>query len=273
MLIAQMSDMHVKRRGTRLFGHVDTAGRLEACVTHLNTLPLRPDAVLVTGDMTNDGEVSDYETLVPLLDGLEMPYYPVPGNHDDRDRMRVAFRHLGLLPADGPLCYAVERRPVRLVALDTLVSGQPHGQLGRTQLAWLDTTLGAAPDQPAVVFLHHPPFATGIGHMDAMGLADAEALRDVIARHPQVERVLCGHIHRPIQVRWAGTLVLTAPGTAHQVALGLAPDSPSRWIAEPPAVLLHLWRDDAGLVTHLSYVGDYGAPMRFSDAHRRPPAE
>lgn len=267
MLIAQISDMHVKRSGTRLFGSVDTPGALARCVEHLNGLPTRPDAVLVTGDMTNDGQAADYEALVPLLDRLAMPYYPIPGNHDDRERVRVAFRHLDLMPPTGPLCYAVERHPIRLIGLDTLIPGKPHGELGAEQLAWLDATLGAAPQRPAVVFLHHPPFPTGIGHMDAMGLVDAGALGAVIARHPQVERVACGHLHRVIQARWAGTVAVTAPGTAHQVALGLAPGDPLRWIAEPPAVLLHLQQGGAGLVTHVSYIGDYGGHRRFSDPH------
>ncbi len=171
------------------------------------------------------------------------------------------------MPATGPLCYTVERHAVRLVALDTLVPGKPHGEVGAAQLAWLDATLGAAPARPTVVFLHHPPFATGIGHMDAMGLVDADALGAVIARHPQVERLACGHLHRVIQARWAGTVAVTAPGTSHSVALSLGPGDPSRWVAEPPGALLHLWQDGVGLVTHVSYIGDYGGLRKFGEPH------
>lgn len=271
MLIAQISDMHVLRAGTRLFGALDTFGSLAGCVEHLNQLPTRPDAVLVTGDMTNDGEPVDYEALVELLDRLAMPYYPIPGNHDDREHVRRAFRHLGVLPATGPLHYTVEHLPVGLIALDTVVPGQTHGHLGAEQLAWLEATLDAAPDRPTIVFLHHPPFPTGIDHMDAIRLADAEALRAIIARHAQVERVACGHLHRAIQVRWAGTVAVTAPSTAHQVALTLGPGDAARWIAEPPGALLHLWREGMGLVTHVSYIGDYGALQRFDHPHALAP--
>jgi 3',5'-cyclic-AMP phosphodiesterase len=267
MLIAQISDMHVLRAGARLFGVLDTFGALARCVEHVNRLSTRPDAVLVTGDMTNDGEAADYAALVELLDRLAMPYYPIPGNHDDRERTRGAFRHLGVLPATGPLHYTVEHLPVRLVALDTVVPGETHGHLGADQLSWLDATLRAAPDRPTIVFLHHPPFATGIDHMDAIRLADADALRAVITRHPQVERVACGHLHRAIQVRWAGTVAVTAPSPAHQVALTLGPGDAARWIAEPPGVLLHLWQDGVGVVTHVSYVGDHGSLQRFDQPH------
>jgi 3',5'-cyclic-AMP phosphodiesterase len=87
----------------------------------------------------------------------------------------------------------------------------------------------------------------------------------VVQRHPQVERVVCGHLHRPIQRRWAGTVVLTAPSTAHQVDLNLHPGASSGFVMEPPACLLHVWTDALGLVTHTSYIGDFGGPQPFRD--------
>ena len=87
----------------------------------------------------------------------------------------------------------------------------------------------------------------------------------VVERHPHVVRVLCGHVHRPIQAQWAGTLVAIAPGTAHQFILDLTDDPPAGWQMEPPAVLLHLWDADAGMITHASYVGDFGGPRPFQE--------
>jgi Icc protein len=97
-------------------------------------------------------------------------------------------------------------------------------------------------------------------------LRDADALATVIGRHPQVERVLCGHVHRAIQRRFAGTLAQSAPSCAHQAELILG-EAPATWICEPPAVLLHWWDPAGGLVTHESPIGDYGPPGRFSDPH------
>ena len=81
-----------------------------------------------------------------------------------------------------------------------------------------------------VILMHHPPFTTLIGHMDRQGLEGSEALAQVIRRHPQVERLMCGHLHRPIEARFAGTIAATVPGPAHQVALDLAPDA--RWVVD-----------------------------------------
>ena len=74
---------------------------------------------------------------------------------------------------------------------------------------------------------------------------------------PQVERVLCGHLHRSIQSRWAGTVASTAPSTAHQVVLDVREDAALGFTLEPPGYALHLWRPDVGLVSHVATVGDF----------------
>ena len=56
-----------------------------------------------------------------------------------------------------------------------------------------------APASPTVIFMHHPPFTTGIARMDEHGRANAAELADVVARHRQVQRIVCGHLHRSIQ--------------------------------------------------------------------------
>jgi 3',5'-cyclic AMP phosphodiesterase CpdA len=252
--------------GVRLFGRLDAAGYLERAIAHLNAL--EPDMVLITGDLTNDGEASDYAAFAAIVGRLRAPFCVLTGNHDRRELVRARFAGL---PPQGPLAYAIDRFALRLIALDTLVEGEPWGQLGEEQLAWLDARLGEMPDRPTLVALHHPPFRTGVGHLDRSMLQDADALAAVIGRHGQVERVLCGHVHRSIQRRFAGTLALSAPSCAHQTELVLG-EAPATWICEPPAVLLHWWDPQAGLVSHVSMIGDYGPPGRFDDPHTGPDA-
>jgi 3',5'-cyclic AMP phosphodiesterase CpdA len=269
MLLAQISDLHFLPHGTLAFGRLDVAGCLERAIDHLAALQPRPDAVLISGDLTNDGDAAVWTELTGVLARLDAPLYPLPGNHDDRELMRAAFAHLDLFPAQGPLCFAVELGPLRLIGLDSLVPGDPAGELGPEQLAWLDARLGEAPQTPTLVALHHPPFPTGIDHMDAMMLRDDAALAAVIGRHPQVERVLCGHVHRSVQCRFAGTIAQIAPGVAHAVQLALLGEPP-RWIREPPGMLLHEWRDGRGLVTHLDVIGAFEVG-EFSDQHVQAP--
>jgi 3',5'-cyclic-AMP phosphodiesterase len=265
MIVAQLSDPHIVAPGASPrtpagFGPVDTAAFLARAVAEVNRLDPLPDVVLLTGDLVDKGEPVEYEHLRSLLAPLAMPVFVIPGNHDARAPLRAAFGDDGYLPADGFIQYAVEDYDLRLVALDTLVPGKHHGELCSDRLAWLDRTLAAAPERPTLVFMHHPPFATGIAYMDKYGLEGADGLAAVIARHNQVERILCGHLHRAIDRRFAGTVAGTAPSTAHQIDLNLLPEAPLRFKFEPPGYQLHVWREGSGLVTHTAVFGGWSVP-------------
>lgn len=254
MVVAQITDMHVGIPGSRADRGFRTAEHLARAVDHLNALRPRPDVVLATGDLGAHGRVDEYERLRAMLEHLAMPAYLIPGNHDDRENLRRVFdRHPYLRGSDGFIQYAIDEWPLRLVALDTLVPGTNRGRLCAARLAWLEARLAEAPERPTLIFMHHPPFATGIVSMDEMGLDGIEALATVVGRHPQVERIVAGHVHRPIVRRFAGTVACACPATAHQVALDLSEEAGLRFVMEPPACMLHVWLgEERGLVTHVS---------------------
>lgn len=267
MLIAQISDLHIQTDGRLAYGVVDTAGLLAACVAQLQRLDPQPDAVLVTGDLVDCGRPAEYALLRELLAPLGPPLYLLPGNHDERGALRAAFpepRFDYLRQESGFVQCAVDLGPLRLLALDTVVPRQGHGALCAERLDWLERRLAEDP-RPTVVAMHHPPFATGIAHMDAIGLLQGVAELEAILRsHPQVERVLCGHLHRSIQARFGGTLASTCPSPAHQVALDLRADGPDCFVMEPPGYQLHAWRGGR-LVTHTVVLGDWPGPYRFRE--------
>lgn len=266
-LIAQVTDTHIKAGGRRAYGgHVDTYGALDRCVRHLNALDPRPDVVLLTGDLVDMGHCDEYTTLRGLLDRLDAQYFVVPGNHDDRGALRAAFADHGYLPRQGEfLHYCVDAHPLRLVGLDSTVPGEAGGLMCDTRLAWLDATLHNAPGRPTLLFMHHPPFVTGIAHMDVQRCANADRFGAVVARYPQVVRLLCGHVHRSIQVPWYGITASIGPSHSHAVALDLRPHAPSQFVLEPPACALHAWTPGAPIVSHQSFIGDYGGPYPFFD--------
>ena len=266
MLLAHISDLHIKRPGALAYRRVDTGAALARCVAALNALKPRPDVVIMTGDLVDQGDPEQYAHLKTLLAPLEIPYYLLVGNHDDRTALREAFSDRPELRAGGDFVhYAADIGPLRLIALDSLVPGQSAGNLCDARLAWLETQLDAANGQPVIVALHHPPFECGIGHMDALRLGPqaAERLAALIARYPNVERVICGHVHRPMFVRFGGTIASAVPAPAHQVALDLRDDAPSAFMLEPPAFALHRYDAASGLVTHHAYVDAAEGPYPF----------
>jgi len=264
VIIAQITDLHVRPRGWKCNRVVETNAMLGRAIATLAAIKPAPDIVLATGDLVDTGMIDEYRVLREELGRLTMPVYLIPGNHDRREGLREIFGDAPYWPASERLCYTIDDYPVRLIALDTTIPGKTEGEVGADQLAWLAARLEEAPRKPTIVFMHHPPFPTGIGHMDRINCLDGPALATVIARHPQVERVLCGHHHRPIQIRWAGTIGSVAPSTAHQVTLDLSDDAPASFHLEPPAFHLHCWSPDVGIITHQAYVGEFAGPYTFS---------
>jgi 3',5'-cyclic-AMP phosphodiesterase len=186
MIIAQITDFHVTAPGALCYGQVPTNAQLAEAVAHINALEPRPDVVIGTGDLTDRGSTEEYEALRDLVAPLAAPLYLIPGNHDRRDTFLAAFAHHDYLPRSGAsfVQYAIETYPVRLVALDSTVPGDPAGMLCAERLEWLERTLAADRGKPTLIFVHHPPFRTGIQWMDAIGLHGGRALQAIVARHP-----------------------------------------------------------------------------------------
>ena len=257
-LLAQLSDLHIVASGATVWEGFDTAISTQAAVATLAAFEPRPDLVLVSGDLADNGDPAAYRNLISLLEPLADRLVVLPGNHDRVENLRAVLPG-AWFPAGETNDYVVEGVP-RLICLDTSRPPSDAGNLDPSQIEWLDATL-AESDAPTIVALHHPPFETGIAFMDAIGLdhGAAAALGAVVQRWSHVERVICGHAHRLIVRHWAGTTVVLAPGIASTIALDLRVDAGGSWNLEPPALVLHEWREGGGLVTHLLHVGSFPA--------------
>ena len=267
-LFVQLSDTHIRMPGELAERRVDTAAALAGGVAAVLALPQPPEAVIVTGDCVDSARTEQYAHLRELLAPLTCPIYLLPGNHDDRDAMRDVFHDHGYLgPRGSPVHYAVSLPGMRLVAIDTSVAGVAHGELDGEQLAALDATLAEDRATPTVIAMHHPPFATYIERMDDYGLrAGGPQLAAVIARHPQVDRIVSGHLHRAITSRFAGIPALTSPSTAHALAFDLGADSALAFTLEPAGFMVHAWSPTSGIASHVVHTGAYDGPFQFGGA-------
>ena len=269
MLIAQITDLHL--------GFVPddpqeaNAERLRAVVASIAALDPAPDLVLATGDLTEAGTPQSYRDLRAILSGLPMPVHFAMGNHDDRASFAAVFPE-ARFDADGFLQYVLERDGLRLVVLDTLDPARHGGSFDERRAAWLEARLAEAPGTPTLIVLHHPPVPTDIAWMTVLpGEPWVERLRAVVSRHPQVVRLIAGHVHRPIIAPFAHSIVLVCPSTAPQVALAMAaidpavPDGRPLIVLEPPAYALHSWRDGV-LTSHIALAGDHHVVARYDEA-------
>ena len=170
------------------------------------------DAIVISGDLCQDESRGGYRILREQLAALTMPIVCLPGNHDDLALMREE------LVGDNVQVLGEQRiGDWRLLALDCTVPGAVHGEFGTARIAQVDTWLSNS-QAPTLVALHHPPVDCGSRWLDGSRLADGEAFLAMLARHPQVRAVLCGHIHQRLDRDVDGLRILATPSTCRQFA-------------------------------------------------------
>ncbi|MEC9483820.1 MAG: phosphodiesterase [Halomonas sp.] len=185
---------------------------------------LRPDVLLVSGDISQDETPASYRHAAAAFAGFDCPWFWLPGNHD-RPQLMAELREIH---------DEIDLDQWRLLILDTQVPGQVHGELGQARLQQLAWRL-EEDDRPTLLAMHHPPVEVGSEWMDAIGLADREALWQTLAAYGQVRGILCGHIHQAFAARHASPFgeiaVYGCPATSDQFlggSPGFAIDEASR---------------------------------------------
>ncbi len=268
MLVAQITDLHLG------FDPNDpdeqNRQRLDRTLRTLCALDPRPDLLLVTGDIAENGDEDEaYRSYQSAIADLPFPVLPVMGNHDSRAGFQAHFPDVPT--AEGFIQYVVDDGPLRIIVLDTLEAGRHGGAFCEARAAWLGARLGEAAEKPTLIALHHPPVPTGIPWLtDAPGADWIVRLGAVVEAHDNIVAMVSGHVHRPIVSRWAGTAVIVCPSTAPQVALELspidpeAPDERPMIIAGPPCYALHLW-EGGQLLSHFATAGDHEVLARYTE--------
>ena len=265
MILLHLSDLHVRPSGKPAYRVVEASVMAERALRAAAAFRPVPDAVVLTGDLTDNGLPEEYSELRHMLRRHlgHLPLYLIPGNHDRRENFRAALAEFHGVTTDPEFVqYVVEDLPVRQIMLDSVVPGAGYGLLCEKRLAWLEARLAEAPQRPTFIALHHPPMLCGLPIFDSINLHSTAELGAVLARHPQVERILCGHHHRSMTGRLGSAIISAAPSVAHHGAFELDDDQ-GRFTFEPAGYHVHLQTKDGAFASHLLFVENYPGPFPY----------
>ena len=267
MLVAQISDTHIAGPDQKTCGVAPMAENLARCVANINALSVKPDVVLLSGDVTNSASRSEARHAAQILSQLEAPLFLVPGNHDDRNVLRDIFGGKAIPSGTSGdfINYVIEGFPIRIIAIDSVETGKSGGNLCQARMDWLRECLKQGGDQPTLVFMHHPPLKLGVPETDIDGFSGSQGLGEIVAAYPNIERILCGHIHLQTHTRWNGTIVTTAPSMGMQLTFDLRQSETSEFMLSDPAYLLHRWTDNKKLVTYSIALSSLPGPYSFDE--------
>ncbi|MER3435096.1 MAG: 3',5'-cyclic-AMP phosphodiesterase [Leptolyngbya sp. ERB_1_1] len=209
--IAQITDLHLFAESDQCLLGMPTLRSLNAVIEQIQQLSPKPDILLLTGDLSQDGTIKSYQRLQALLSPLKIPTYWLPGNHDCIEAME---RSLTQFYPDK----AFERGGWRFLLLSSQDPGYVHGRLSAEGLTWLDQQLVQNPNIPTLVSLHHPPFAVNSIWLDTSSLQNNAELLEILDRASQVKLVVFGHIHQEFQRQRGNVTFLGTPSTCIQFA-------------------------------------------------------
>jgi len=198
MIIIQLSDIHV---GSQLQESV-----FEKVITEVNQI--NPDTILITGDLTNEGLIKEYEKCKNLISKLNCKkVITISGNHDYRNSGYLAFKKFFPFEAINEL-----GNDIVLVTVGTARPDRNEGEVGYRQNLWIERTMEKYKNKIKILAMHHHLVGIPDTGSDRVTVIDAgDVLRTIL--DTKVDLVLCGHKHRPWIWKF-GNLSIVNAGTA-----------------------------------------------------------
>lgn len=258
MLIAQITDTHIVEKGKDWLNEpaTKTSERLSKAVSYINSMNPLPDAVLLTGDASDTGTADAYRHLKTLLAPLKAPLYIIPGNHDQRNELREAFKDLPYMPKEGFIDYVIDEFPLTLIGLDTLIEGENGGIICRERFDWLKGVVRNN-GKPKLIFMHHPPAKTGYRLFDSILCSVPDGFKEFICEQKELVALLAGHFHHFCLSSYGNKPCFIAPSIApvHYFA-NPQDDFVTALEIKEPAIALHKWHEGSFLTSHIINLQD-----------------
>ena len=244
ILIVQISDCHLPADPQQKYRGIKPHKNLKTLLQKVRLL--KPDLLLATGDLSEDGTLVSYEALQQFFRPFGVPVLALPGNHDDAVLLAEIFPGS---PVDK--ISVSEHGPWQIIRLNSSLPGKPEGRLSEEMLAELEGLLDKNKQRPCLIALHHQPIAIGSPWIDKYPLIEPQAFLQIVDQHPDVKAVIWGHVHQVFETSRKGTAMLGSPSSAINGLPGA-----KRFIPDPmgPAYRWLELKEDGTVLTGLDLV-------------------
>jgi Icc protein len=213
--LLQITDSHIFADPAACLWDMNTRQSFAAVCKQVIENKHPADALLATGDLSQDGSAESYQYLADYFERMEIPTFWIPGNHDDSRIMDEYLNSGRVNPAKQLLIGNWQ-----VVLLDSTIAEEVCGRVSESQLAFLDSALEQFTCKHALVCLHHQALPSGSNWIDQKGLKDSARLKNLLARHDNVKGVLWGHVHQETHCSIDGVEWMSTPSSCIQFKPG-----------------------------------------------------
>jgi Icc protein len=213
-VLFHFTDTHLLQDSSAVLRGVNTSSSLDRVVELAKATSLTPDAIVITGDIAEDGSAGAYQSLLRSLNSFKVPIRWIPGNHDD-------FIAMEAIAAKTPLsAKSLILNNWQIFLINSTSNGCIQGEISKSELGWLDLCLSSTPDgiENTAVCLHHNPHEADAIWAKTIGLQNYSDFFEVLDRYDSVRFVLHGHIHQERRIIRNNVSYFCTPSTCFQFA-------------------------------------------------------
>lgn len=179
--IAHISDTHISDFGQFVKSSFEEGVKL------LRNLEPKPNIIIHTGDLTDNGVLSEYKMAIDKMSEFDQRVIITAGNHDQKNFGNSIFDEF-----IGKLDYEVLIEEFQLLILNSAQPDRDEGRIGRRRTEWVMNTLKK--DKIKVLVFHHHLIPVPFAGREMNVLEDAGEILDMAIRN-KVQLVLMGHRH------------------------------------------------------------------------------
>lgn len=206
-----LSDLHLVENKKTNLNDCNTLERLKKINNHLLASEPNIDAIILMGDLSQDGSILSYQHLLNELKIFSCPIYSIPGNHDEINNWQQAF--------DNSIISTVKHFELfgwNFLGLNTVIEGENSGWMSENELQWLDKKLNELSDEKIILLMHHHPISFSKPLIDKYILKNANEFFEIIKNKNNIHLVIFGHVHNVVEIIYNKITFLSCPSTCFQ---------------------------------------------------------